>query len=111
MLEFNLLLALVFGLGVCSGVSSWFYLLLSLLKKYKQVRCVWAEASVVGLQLCPVARNHSRTPTPPLTLQRLKDQTIRRIMRGMGCFLLSLGLYCAKSSFDYFVWGPPTEGK
>lgn len=38
MLEFNLFLALVFGLGVCGGVSSWFYLLLSLLKKYKQVR-------------------------------------------------------------------------
>lgn len=75
MLEFNLALALVFGLGVCSGVSSWFYLLLSLLKKYKQ---------------------------------RLKDQTLGRIMRAMGCFLLTLGLLCAKSSVEYFVWGPPT---
>lgn len=29
------------------------------------------------------------------------------IMRGLGCFLLTLGLLCAKSSFDYFVWGLP----
>lgn len=37
MLEFTLFLAFVFALGVCCGVSTWFYLLLSLLKKYKQV--------------------------------------------------------------------------
>ncbi|KAF1320346.1 Lysine exporter protein, partial [Globisporangium splendens] len=74
MLEFNLFLAFVFGIGVCCGVSSWFYLLLTLLEKYKQ---------------------------------RLKDQTIGLIMRCMGCFLLTLGLFCAKSSFEYFVWGSP----
>jgi hypothetical protein len=38
MLEFTLFLAVVFAVGVCCGVSTWFYLLLSLLKKYKQVR-------------------------------------------------------------------------
>uniref|UniRef100_K3WRK4 Uncharacterized protein n=1 Tax=Globisporangium ultimum (strain ATCC 200006 / CBS 805.95 / DAOM BR144) TaxID=431595 RepID=K3WRK4_GLOUD len=75
MLEFNLFLAFVFGIGVCCGVSSWFYLLLTLLEKYKQ---------------------------------RLKDQTIGLIMRCMGCFLLTLGLFCAKSSFEYFFWGPPS---
>ncbi|KAF1322704.1 Lysine exporter protein, partial [Globisporangium splendens] len=74
MLEFNLFLAFVFAIGVCCGVSSWFYLLLTLLEKYKQ---------------------------------RLKDQTIGLIMRCMGCFLLTLGLFCAKSSFEYFVWGSP----
>ncbi|DAZ95651.1 TPA: hypothetical protein N0F65_002280 [Lagenidium giganteum] len=36
MLEFTLFLAFVFAMGVCCGVSTWFYLLLSLLKKYKQ---------------------------------------------------------------------------
>jgi hypothetical protein len=35
-LEFNLFLAFVFAIGVCSGVSTWFYILLSLLKKYNQ---------------------------------------------------------------------------
>lgn len=44
-------------------------------------------------------------------MQRLKDQTIGLIMRCMGIFLLTLGLFCAKSSFDYFVWGPSVEGK
>ncbi|GLD94473.1 hypothetical protein PINS_up003084 [Pythium insidiosum] len=73
MLEFTLFLALVFGIGVWCGVSTWFFLLLSLLKKYKQ---------------------------------RLKNQTIAYIMRGMGCFLLTLGVFCAKSAFDYFFWGP-----
>lgn len=37
MLEFTLFLAFVFAIGVCCGVSTWFYLLLSLLKKYKKV--------------------------------------------------------------------------
>lgn len=37
MLEFTLFLAFVFAIGVCCGVSSWFYILLSLLKKYKKV--------------------------------------------------------------------------
>ena len=37
LLEFTKLLAVVFALGVCSGISTWFFLLLSLLKKYKQV--------------------------------------------------------------------------
>ncbi|KAL3660081.1 hypothetical protein V7S43_015003 [Phytophthora oleae] len=70
MLEFTLFLAVVFAIGVCCGVSTWFYLLLSLLKKYKQ---------------------------------RLKNHTIDLIMRGLGCFLLTLGLLCAKSSLDYFL--------
>ncbi|CAH0473972.1 unnamed protein product [Peronospora belbahrii] len=70
MLEFTVFLAVIFSIGVCFGVSTWFYLLLSLLKKYKQ---------------------------------RLKDQTIDLIMRGLGCFLLTLGILCAKSSIDYFL--------
>ncbi|KAL4095237.1 hypothetical protein PRIC1_008614 [Phytophthora ramorum] len=74
MLEFTLFLAVVFAIGVCCGVSTWFYLLLSLLKKYKQ---------------------------------RLKSHTIDLIMRGLGCFLLTLGLLCAKSSLDYFLSASP----
>ncbi|KAG6618660.1 lysine exporter protein (lyse ygga) [Phytophthora cinnamomi] len=74
MLEFTLFLAVVFAIGVCCGVSTWFYLLLSLLKKYKQ---------------------------------RLKNHTIDLIMRGLGCFLLTLGLLCAKSSLDYFLAASP----
>ncbi|CAI5732170.1 unnamed protein product [Peronospora farinosa] len=74
MLEFTLFLAVVFAVGVCCGVSTWFYLLLSLLKKYKQ---------------------------------RLKNHTIDLIMRGLGCFLLALGILCAKSSFDYFLSASP----
>ncbi|RMX67222.1 hypothetical protein DD238_001124 [Peronospora effusa] len=74
MLEFTLFLAVVFAIGVCCGVSTWFYLLLSLLKKYKQ---------------------------------RLKNHTIDLIMRGLGCFLLALGILCAKSSFDYFLSASP----
>ncbi|ETK78856.1 hypothetical protein F441_15500 [Phytophthora nicotianae CJ01A1] len=74
MLEFTLFLAVVFAIGVCCGVSTWFYLLLSLLKKYKQ---------------------------------RLKSHTIDLIMRGLGCFLLTLGLLCAKSSLDYFLLASP----
>ncbi|CEG37513.1 lysine exporter protein (lyse ygga) [Plasmopara halstedii] len=74
MLEFTLFLAFVFAIGVCSGVSTWFYLLLFLLKKYKQ---------------------------------RLQSHTIDLIMRGLGCFLLTLGLLCAKSSLDYFLLAPP----
>ncbi|KAG3120713.1 hypothetical protein PI124_g1408 [Phytophthora idaei] len=74
MLEFTLFLAIVFAIGVCCGVSTWFYLLLSLLKKYKQ---------------------------------RLKNHTIDLIMRGLGCFLLTLGLLCAKSSLDYFLSASP----
>ncbi|EEY63454.1 uncharacterized protein PITG_22555 [Phytophthora infestans T30-4] len=74
MLEFTLFLAVVFAMGVCCGVSTWFYLLLSLLKKYKQ---------------------------------RLKNHTIDMIMRGLGCFLLTLGLLCAKSSLDYFLAATP----
>lgn len=110
MLEFNLFLALVFGLGVCSGVSSWFYLLLSLLKKYKQVRsCCKTEA--YASNPVPMWWSSLYCLLLAMVLQRLKDQTISMIMRCMGCFLLTLGLFCAKSSFDYFVWGPPTEGK
>ncbi|KAE9362443.1 hypothetical protein PF008_g36 [Phytophthora fragariae] len=74
MLEFTLFLAVVFAIGVCCGVSTWFYLLLSLLKKYKQ---------------------------------RLQNHTIDLIMRGLGCFLLTLGLLCAKSSLDYFLSASP----
>ncbi|TDH73637.1 uncharacterized protein CCR75_003024 [Bremia lactucae] len=70
MLEFTLFLAVVFAVGVCCGVSTWFYLLLFILKKYKE---------------------------------RLKNHTIDLIMRGLGCFLLTLGLLCAKSSLDYFL--------
>ncbi|OQR92189.1 hypothetical protein ACHHYP_03971 [Achlya hypogyna] len=36
LLDFTLFLALVFGVGVACGISTWFYILLSLLKKYKQ---------------------------------------------------------------------------
>ncbi|EQC39827.1 hypothetical protein SDRG_03247 [Saprolegnia diclina VS20] len=36
LLEFTLFLAIVFGVGVSCGISTWFYVLLSLLKKYKQ---------------------------------------------------------------------------
>ncbi|TMW68362.1 hypothetical protein Poli38472_005830 [Pythium oligandrum] len=71
MLEFTVFLAFVFAIGVCCGVSTWFFLLLSLLKKYKQ---------------------------------RLKTQTIAYIMRGMGCFLLTLGVFCAKSAIEYFFF-------
>ncbi|CAI5735451.1 unnamed protein product [Peronospora destructor] len=74
MLEFTLFLAVVFAVGVCCGISTWFYLLLSLLKKYKQ---------------------------------RLKNHTIDLIMRGLGCVLLTLGILCAKSSFDYFLSASP----
>ncbi|CAI5742259.1 unnamed protein product [Hyaloperonospora brassicae] len=74
MLEFTLSLAIVFALGVSCGVSTWFYLLLSLLKKYKQ---------------------------------RLNNHTIDSLMRGLGCFLLALGILCAKSSVDYFLSPPP----
>ncbi|KAG1693676.1 hypothetical protein DVH05_023078 [Phytophthora capsici] len=74
MLEFTLFLAVVFAIGVCCGVSTWFYLLLSLLKKYKQ---------------------------------RLQNHTIDMIMRGLGCFLLTLGLLCAKSSLEYFLSASP----
>ncbi|KAK1944634.1 hypothetical protein P3T76_004546 [Phytophthora citrophthora] len=73
-LEFTLFLAVVFAMGVCCGVSTWFYLLLSLLKKYKQ---------------------------------RLQNHTIDMIMRGLGCFLLTLGLLCAKSSLEYFLSASP----
>lgn len=70
MLEFNLFLAFVFGIGVCCGVSSWFYLLLSLLKKYKQVRskvpfrhdCHLRNAMLTGTKcvlLCVVASERS----------------------------------------------------
>ena len=38
LLRFNVFLALFFAAGVCAGISTWFYLLLSFLKKYKQVR-------------------------------------------------------------------------
>ena len=37
MLEFTLALAVIFDIGIYCGVSTWFYLLLSLLRKYKQV--------------------------------------------------------------------------
>jgi hypothetical protein len=37
-------------------------------------------------------------------VQRLKKQTIGYIMRGMGCFLLTLGALCAKSSVEYFFF-------
>ncbi|KAF0734682.1 hypothetical protein Ae201684P_005051 [Aphanomyces euteiches] len=68
-LEFTLFLALFFGVGTACGISTWFYILLSLLKTYKQ---------------------------------RLKNQTIGAILRGMGMLLITLGLYCTKSAFDYF---------
>ena len=48
MLEFNVFLAFVFAVGVCGGVSTWFYILLSLLKKYKQVH---TRSRAAGLSL------------------------------------------------------------
>lgn len=77
MLEFTLFLAVVFAVGVCCGVSTWFYLLLTLLRSYKH---------------------------------RLQSHTIDLITRGLGCFLLTLGLLCAKSSLEYF-WLAPPEAK
>ncbi|KAF0692643.1 Aste57867_16282 [Aphanomyces stellatus] len=68
-LEFTLFLALFFGVGVSCGISTWFYILLALLKTYKQ---------------------------------RLKNQTIGAILRCMGALLITLGLMCTKSAFDYF---------
>ena len=39
--------------------------------------------------------------------QRLNNHTIDSLMRGLGCFLLTLGIFCAKSSVDYFLSPPP----
>lgn len=37
-LEFTFFLSLVFALGVASGISTWFFILIALLEKYKKVR-------------------------------------------------------------------------
>ncbi|OQR94429.1 hypothetical protein THRCLA_08170 [Thraustotheca clavata] len=61
LLEFTLLLAIFFGFGVSCGISTWFYILLALLKKYKQrlknqtigliLRCMGVFMITLGL-LC-----------------------------------------------------------
>lgn len=66
MLEFTLFLAFVFGLGVCCGVSTWFYLLLSLLKKYKKVGS-FPICDIIQTICSLVSTRSSALRTRPLT--------------------------------------------